>query len=394
MPRWPIDIEQITRYLAEMVAINSINPSIASDGPGEAGVAAWLLDICQTLGLETKIQEVAPGRPNVIARWPGTGNGRSLLLTGHTDIVQVDNMLIEPFEPRIQDGKMYGRGTLDMKSGLAAILGAVAALRQSNFQPAGDVILAFVADEEFSSLGTKALLNEVRTDGAILTEPSNLSVAVAHKGFAWVTLATQGKAAHGSLYNVGIDAIAHMGRLLGELERMERDVFSLRNHPLLGRSSAHASLIDGGIGASTYPDACTMKVEHRPLPDETAEDVIALWQGVIEKLSAADPNFSATVTLDLFQPGYELDPHTPLVRTVEEACKTILGSMPMVRGMFGWLDSALLSLAGIPTVIIGPGGEGAHANVEYVELEKVFLCADVIAESMVQWCQGEDERGP
>lgn len=384
MTRWPIDNEQITRYLAEMVAINSINPFIAPDGPGEAEMAAWLADACRGIGLETRIKDVTPGRPNVIARWPGTGGGKSLLLTGHTDVVQVDEMTIEPFVPRIENGRMYGRGSLDMKSGLAAILGAVAALRQGGFKPAGDVILGFVIDEEFSSLGTKALAAEVKADAAILPEPSNLSIAIAHKGFAWVTLRTKGRAAHGSLHEVGIDAIAHMGRLLGALEHMEGEIFPRRKHPLLGRSSAHASLIEGGLGASTYPDACTVKIEHRPLPDDTPESILTLWQEAIERLRAADPRFSATVTLDLFQPSYEIEPNAPLVKTVQAAYRQALGGEPVVRGMFGWLDSALLGLAGIPTVIIGPGGDGPHAAIEYVELDTVFRCAAVIAEATSQ----------
>lgn len=389
MTRWPINSEQITRYLTDMVAINSINPSMASDGPGEAEMAAWLVKACQDIGLETRIQEAAPGRPNVIARWRGAGGGKSVLLTGHTDVVQVNDMTIEPFSPCIKDGRMYGRGALDMKSGLAAILGAVSALREGGFEPAGDIILGFVIDEEFSSLGTKALVAEVRADAAILPEPSNLSIAIAHKGFAWVTLATQGRAAHGSLYEVGVDAIAHMGRLLGEMEVMEQEVFPRRVHPLLGRSSAHASLIEGGLGASTYPDTCTVKIEHRQLPDETPENILALWQGAIDRLSAADPRFSATVTLDLSQPSYEIEPDAPLVRTVQAAYRRVLGSEPGIQGMFGWLDSALLSLAGIPTVIIGPGGEGAHAASEYVVLDTVFRCAAVIAEATAQLTIGD-----
>jgi acetylornithine deacetylase len=381
MTGWPIDNQQITRYLADMVAINSVNPSMSPDGPGEAEMAAWLLKICQGIGLETQQQEVLPGRPNVIARWRGTGGGKSVLLTGHTDVVQVNDMVIEPFVPRVENGLMYGRGALDMKSGLAAILGAVTALRAGGFEPAGDVILGFVIDEEFGSLGTKALIDVVKADHAILPEPSNLSIAIAHKGFAWITLTTHGRAAHGSLYERGIDAIAHMGRLLRELEIMEQEIFPRRVHPLLGRSSAHASLIEGGLGASTYPDTCTVKIEHRQLPDETPESMLALWQQAKARLSAAEPHFSATAALDLAQPSYELEPGSPLVKTVQAAYRRVLGSEPLVQGMFGWLDSALLGLAGIPTVIIGPGGEGAHAACEYVHLDKVFRCAAVIAEA-------------
>lgn len=386
MPKWNIDIEQTIQNLGEMVAINSINPDLDPEGPGETQIADWLVKACNALGLETRTQEAAPGRPNVIARWPGSGGGRSVLLTGHTDVVAVQNMEIPPFEPRIEDGKMYGRGSFDMKAGLAAILGAVAALKSDGFRPAGDVILGFVADEEFASIGTSALVKEVKADAAILTEPSGLSVGIAHKGYAWVQLKTEGRAAHGSLHDVGIDAIAHAGRLLAELERLEREVYPKRSHPLLGRPSAHAGLISGGLGFSTYPDACTLDIEHRSLPDETAEEIVAVWHEAITRLGKADPNFKATAAIRIYQPGYEIAPDAPIVQTVAQAHRAALGKETGIHGMFGWLDSAILSRAGIPVAVYGPGGTGAHAAVEYVDLESVRQCAATLAEATAAWC--------
>ncbi len=383
--RWPIDRERITRYLSEMVRIDSTNPKLVPGGAGETEMAAWLVETCAALGFNVATQKAAYARPNVIAGWRGSGGGRSLLLTGHTDIVGTQNMTIPPFEPRIEGGRLYGRGSFDMKGGLAAILGAAAALRDGGFQPAGDLHLGFVVDEEYASIGMDALVRQLRPDAAILAEPTDLEVGVAHRGFAWLTITTQGKAVHGSLYEEGVDAIAHMGRVLAALERMESETFSKRAHPLLGRPSVHASLIEGGLGLSTYPDACTLQIEHRLLPDETGENVLALWQGALGRLAAADPAFQAEARLDVWRPGFEIGQDAPVVQTLDAAYREVMGRPPAYTGVLAWLDSAVLSAAGVPTVILGTGGDGAHAPVEYVELEDVFRCAAIYAETAARW---------
>ncbi|HEC23829.1 MAG TPA: ArgE/DapE family deacylase [Chloroflexi bacterium] len=368
-----------------MVRIDSVNPSLVPGAAGEGRMAEWLSRACESLGLEVRTQETAEGRPNVIARWPGRGGGRSLLLTGHTDIVGTEGMTIEPFEPRIEDGRMYGRGTMDMKGGLAAILGAVAALRAGGFEPAGDLLLGFVTDEEYVSIGSEALVKTVRADAAILTEPTGLEIVIAHRGYAWLSLETRGRAAHGSLYDVGIDAIAHMGRVLNTLERMEQEVLPRRKHPLLGRPSVHTSAIEGGLSWAIYPDRCTLKIEHRTLPGETGEDVLALWENALAELSSADPTFSATARLEFFRPAYEIERDEPIAAVLGEAFRAATRKEPVYSGMRAWLDSAILGPAGIPTVIFGPGGEGMHAAVEYVYLEDVFRCAAVLAGAAALW---------
>jgi acetylornithine deacetylase len=380
---WQIDNEQTTRYLQEMVRIDSVNPGLVEGAKGESDVAVWLVDACRALGLTVHLQQTAPGRPNVIARWTGIGGGKSLLLTGHTDIVSVENMLGDPFDGRIEGGRLYGRGSLDMKGGLASILGAVKALKDGGFTPKGDIILGFVTDEEYLSIGTDALVKEVKADAAILTEPTDCQICIAHKGFLWLTLTTQGKAAHGSLYMTGVDAIAHMGRLLAALDKFNED--SPKRHPLLERASAHASIIGGGLGLSTYPDHCKLQIEHRLLPDETAEIVMGYWQGVIDNLTKTVPHFSATMTQDFFRPGYEIERGASITQTLDTAYRAVLGKEPEYMGMYAWLDSAILGRAGIPTIILGPGGEGAHAAVEYVVLEDVTRCAAVIAEAASKW---------
>lgn len=396
MTRWTINTDQTTQYLATMVSIDSINPSLVKGGAGEAAIGGWLAELCAGLGCEVIVQYATRGRPNVIARWRGSGGhgavqlagadrGRSLLLTGHMDVVGVENMQIEPFKPRIENGRMYGRGTFDMKGGLAAILGAVTALRDGGFEPRGDIVMGFVSDEEYASKGTEEMVKELQADAAILAEPSEMKVCIAHRGFAWLTITTRGTAAHGSLFDTGVDGIAHMGRVLGALEHMDQHTLSKRGHDLLIRPSAHASLINGGLGLSTYPDACTLQIEHRLLPDESGENVLALWRGALGRLAMEDAAFSAEVTLDFERPGYEINRDAPIVQTVHKAFSEVTGAAPEYSGMLAWLDSALLGAAGIPTVILGPGGAGAHAAVEYVELADVHRCAEIIAEAAARW---------
>jgi acetylornithine deacetylase len=305
------------------------------------------------------------------------------MLTGHTDTVDVIDMPGDPFSARQQGGRLYGRGAQDMKGGIAAILGAAHALSGAPLR--GDLLLAFVVDEEYASVGAAALVERVRADAAILTEPTDERVCVAHKGFAWLTLETRGRAAHGSLFDAGIDSIAHMGWLIEVIRRLEGEVFPAVTHPLLGRSSVHASVISGGSGLSTYPESCRMSVEHRLLPDQTAEGMRDLWQAEIDRLRAAVPGFEAAVTLDLARPGYAIAPDAPIVLALAGALRAA-GAAPVLWGMPAWLDSAILGRAGIPTVIYGPRGAGMHGAEEYVETASVIRCADALARSALAWC--------
>jgi len=379
-----INADRLTRLLADLVRHNSINPDLVSGAPGEGAIAAFLYEYCRRAGLEAEIREVAPGRANVIARLRGRGGQPALLFNGHIDTVGVDGMTIDPFDPVIRDGRLYGRGAFDMKGGVAAMVeAAVAAAAQG--PPPGDVVLAMVADEEYASLGTQAVVRDVPAGAAIVTEPTALNVCVAHKGFAWITVETAGRAAHGSRYEEGVDAITRMGRVLASLERLEREVYPRHRHPLLGRPSVHASLIAGGQGLSTYPDRCRLQVERRTLPTETPDDIAAEMEALLAGLRHADPSFEASWSLTLFRPGLEVPPEAPVVRAVCRAAAAVLGREPALVGEYPWLDSALLAAAGIPTVIFGPAGAGAHAAVEWVDLASVAATAEVLARVITAW---------
>jgi acetylornithine deacetylase len=370
-----------TDLLAQLVAIDSRNPQLDPLGPGEAAIAAAVAAYLRAAGLDVTLLEPAPGRPTVLARLPGAGDGPALLLNAHLDTVGFGGMAA-PIAPRIEDGRLYGRGAYDMKGGLAAVLAAAAQLAQG--QPLrGDLIITAVADEEHASIGTEAAIAHLhdtgtRVDAAIVTEPTDLQLCVAHKGFAWAGVTTHGRAGHGSRRADGIDAIAHMGRVLVALERLDAQLQERAAHPLLGHGSLHASLIGGGSELSTYPARCQLDFERRTLPGETAESVAAELQDILNELSGQDPRFSATAELTLFRPPLETSLDQPIVVALARAGQQITGQPLPISGATFWMDAALLGAAGIPTAIFGPRGAGLHADVEWVDLASVQACADVL----------------
>lgn len=381
MPAAPIDRNFITTLLEAMVRTESINPDLAPGGSGEGELAAWFGVRLNALGFDVTFEDVAPGRPNVIARRPGRGEAPPLMFCGHLDTVGVTDYDGDPLEPRSAEGRLYGRGSYDMKGGLAAVLGAVAATPDTP----GDIWLGLVIDEEYASIGADALAGSATPMPTVLVEPTDLRACIAHKGFAWLTVTTEGQAAHGSLTGQGVDAIAHMGRLLGEMESWAKGVFAAQIDPLLGPASAHASLISGGLGWSTFPGQCALKAEHRLLPGQTASDALALWNDAIARQSAADPRFIARVALEMYRPGYRIAEDAPITAALLAAVNAVMGAPAPIGGIPAWMDSAVLSAAGFPTIIYGPSGAGAHAATEYVELDSVFTCAQVYAALMQDW---------
>ncbi len=281
----------VHRLLRDLVAIDSVNPTLVPGAAGEAAVAMRLVQEFEAIGVPVEIQEVAPGRPNVVATLAGRASGRSLMLCGHLDTVGVTGMAA-PFTPEERDGRLYGRGSQDMKSGVAAMVDAVRAVAEGGGLAAGRVIVACVVDEEHSSIGADAIVTRWRADGGVVTEPTDLDIAVAHKGFEWSEIETSGRAAHGSRPAEGIDAIVHMGRVLGGLEALDRGLQSGRRHSRLGNASLHASTIAGGRELSSYPDRCTLQVERRTLPGEPEGVLAGEVEALLAGLGAADPTFS------------------------------------------------------------------------------------------------------
>ena len=366
-----------------LIAIDSRNPSLVADAPGEGACARVLARVLREWGFRVTLQKVAPGRPNVIARI-GKAGGRTLLLNGHLDTVGVDGMSHAPWDPELRDGMIFGRGSADMKAGIAAMCSA--AWRAAGTGIDGEVIVAAVVDEEFKSIGTRALLDGgVTADAAIVTEPTRLAICPAHKGFVWADLEVRGVAAHGSRHDVGVDAIALASIVVSDLEAYQQRELSGRRHPLLGRPSLHASFIRGGTGLSTYPDRCTVQFERRTIPGESAADFTRELEDAVRRVRALRPELDATVTTGFSQQPNEVAAEHGVVRALQAALDRQQRPAP-IEGLSCWTDAALFTAAGIPAVCFGPGDIAvAHAREEYVPVEEVTAAADTLEAATRSW---------
>ncbi len=381
-----VDREYLLDTLTDLVRINSVNPSLDPDGVGESEIAAYFAEAMHVLKLEVATHEPEPGRPSVVGRLKGTGGGRSLMLNAHVDTVAVDEML-DPFSAVVRNGKMYGRGAYDMKGSLAACMTAVKALVDSGASLAGDVLIAAVADEEYASLGTAEVIRHYHVDGAIVTESTELDICIAHRGYIHIEVETIGRAAHGSRFTEGIDANMRMGRFLAELNNLENDLLIRKGHPLVGPPSLHAGVLKGGTGPSTYAASCKLVIERRTVPGETDNQVVGEIQTIIDKLSAADPTFKATLRILLARNAFETNPQQDVVKVLQQSANEVLGEQPELVGQPYWMDTALLSDAGIETVAMGPIGAGAHSKDEWVDLDSVVKMAEVLVQATLIYCQ-------
>lgn len=370
--------------LRRIVRIDSRNPSLVPGGPGELALASLLRDALRSWGMEARLQEAAPGRPNVIATLRGSGGGRSLLFNGHLDVVGVDGMTHPPFDADERDGRIYGRGACDMKGGVAAMCAAAARL---GGRLKGDVLVTAVADEEWQSIGTSALIAAgITADAAVVTEPTRLRLMPAHKGFAWLQATVHGRAAHGSRWDIGVDAIRHAGLVLAELDRLDRVELPRRSHALLGRPSLHASSIEGGTGLSTYPDRCIVRIERRTIPGETADAALREMRAACDRVREAVPGLRVDVELLFAQPPSDVGTDAPIAKELASVITAEgLDASPM--GMSAWTDAALLNAAGIPAVCFGPGDMGlAHAAEEYIDVGEIERATDVLVALATAWC--------
>jgi acetylornithine deacetylase len=363
--------------VAALVAIDSVNPDLVPGGAGEAEVADFVAAWLREAGLEVELEEAAPGRPSVVAVARGSGGGASLMLNAHMDTVGVDGME-RPFEPEVRDGRLYGRGAYDMKGSLAACMVAVRRLAADDLS--GDVILTAVADEEYASIGMQAVLAGRRADAAIVTEPTGLRVCVAHKGFVWAELETEGRAAHGSRPAEGVDAITRMAPALARLAELQSALDTQPGHELVGPGSVHASLIEGGQELSSYPARCRLALERRTAPGESADHFRAECEALIEGIDGAE------LRMGLVRPPFAVDPEEPVVQAVRRAAASVTGEPADPYGETYWMDAALIQAAGIPTVVFGPDGWGAHAVDEWVDLASVDACSDVLVAAAHELC--------
>jgi acetylornithine deacetylase len=368
--------------VARLVAIDSVNPSLVPGGAGEREIAAFIAAWARDAGLQADVLEATPGRPSVVVRAPGSGGGRSLLLCGHIDTVTVEGMR-DPHAPRVAGDRLYGRGAYDMKAGVAAAL--VACREAAARGLAGDVVVAAVADEEHASLGVQEVLRTVRADAAIVTEPTELELVVAHKGFVWSEIEVTGRAAHGSRPHLGVDAIVKAGPILTGIGVLDAGL-GARTHRLLGRGSVHASVIHGGEELSSYPARCVIGIERRTLPGESAGDAERELDALLGACRAADPELRAERRTLLVREPFEIDEAAEVVGVVRAAAATALGEEPALGGASYWADAAFIAAAGIPTVMLGPAGEGAHAAEEWVSIASTEAVARTLVAAAERIC--------
>jgi acetylornithine deacetylase len=364
------------KLLQDLIAIPSINPSLVPGGSGEGDISRALEAYMSACGMEVTVEEAAPGRENVIGVLEGHEPGPSLMFCGHSDTVGVEGMT-DPFDPVQHDGRIYGRGSGDMKAGLAAMIDAARIVAENGGWKKGKLILAAVADEEYLSIGAEKLVKSWKADAAVVTEPTGMAIAIGHKGFSWIEITTIGRAAHGSRPAEGLDAIIKMGRVLDRLDQLNGELQSRPPHPLLGCSSLHTSFISGGREMSTYPDKCLLQMERRNLSSEPAGVALREVEEILTALREGDPEFVGSAKLLFERPPYETPEGHSLPDKLETAMQHI-GQVARREGMTYWTDAAILGQAGIPSVVFGPGGFGYHGLEEYVNADEVLLCRDAL----------------
>ena len=370
------------RLLRDLVAINSVNPTLVPGAPGEREIAEAVAVTMRRIGLDVSVESAADGRPNVVGVAEGPKKGRSLIFCDHLDTVGVAGMT-DPFTPVERDGRLYGRGAQDMKGGVAAMIDAARRLLDDGTL-SGRLIVAAVADEEHSSVGADALVRTWRADGAVVTEPTDLAIAVGHKGFAWVEVEVFGRAAHGSRPAEGQDAILRLGRVLARLEALDATLQAQPPHPLVGTGSLHASFVEGGRELSSYPDRAMLQMERRTLPGEPESRALEEVREILAALAVEDPTFRAAARTMFSRPAYHVaaDHDLPCAMT---AALARAGGAPKIVGASFWTDAAVLGHAGTPSILFGPGGAGLHSTEEYVNVADVMVCRDALVELAREW---------
>lgn len=368
-----IPAHDVLATLSDLVAINSINPAYENGRP-EADVAEYIERFFARRDVETFRQEVMPGRFNVVARLPGRNAGR-VVLEAHMDTVSINGMTIDPFDPVIADGRLYGRGACDTKGGLAAMMHAVADIKESSITPPCEVWLAAVVDEEVAFQGVLALCDGLEASAAIVAEPTEMRVIVASKGVLRWKIRTRGKAAHSSKPHLGINAIDHMVAILAKLQH-ESKSFATTSHPLVGPATLNVGVIRGGVQVNFVPDSCEIEVDRRLIPGEDPERVLQSYSQLLANLKTEYPLLDAVMEPPMVvDPALETDVDSKVSRVAREVLAE-LGFDATAAGVPYGSDASKLARSGVPSIIFGPGSiDRAHAAVEYVECDQVVQAA-------------------
>ena len=384
----PLDVstEDSVALTQTLVQINSASPTLGSvPGPGETSIARYIAHWLEHRDIEVHKVEPTPGRPSIVGVARGSGGGKSLMFNGHIDTVTLMGYDDDPVSGHIKDGKLYGRGAADMKCGVAAAM--VALVNAKKLKLRGDVILTSVADEEDTSIGTEQVLQAGwRADAAIVSEPTNLDIYYAHKGFVWFEVNIHGQAAHGSRPDLGVDAISKAGYFLVELDRYAQKLGETYDNTA-GSPSVHASIISGGEEVSSYPARCKIALEYRTIAGQSTESVRKELEDLLEKLAKQVPKLRYDLKVTFERPTFELPLDDSFTKLVSKCVGDALGKEPTLsRGPF-WTDCALLAAAGIKALLWGPTGEGLHAKEEFVEVESIRQVEKTLTEIAAEFCK-------
>jgi len=384
-----IDEQYTIDILQKLVRINSVNPSLESEGPGELEIAEFIHEELKRLGIPSELEMLAPKRANVTAILKGKEGGKSLMINAHMDTVGVAGM-VDPFSGDVVDGKLYGRGSYDMKGSVAAMIGVAESFISHPEEMKGDLMLSFVADEEYESIGAQAFVEKYKPDAAIVTEPTDLGVCLAHRGFAVFKITTHGKTAHGGNHKIGVDANTSMGLLLSKIHQLSKRLPHEKTHALCGEASIHVPLIEGGRSLFIYAHECSIHLERRLIPGETSDQIMKEIEGMLEEIKREEPAFKADLELIIWRSPYEIEEGAPIVQHLMGAAKRISGYDHKIMGHSWWEDSAIFGDAGIETVIMGPAGAGIHEDVECVDVSSVVKLALILRSTALSYCNHQE----
>jgi acetylornithine deacetylase len=380
--------EQVHKLVADLVAIPSVNPldGPVGNGRGEAEVAAHIEAVLKEAGVEAELREALPGRPNVVARVPGQSD-EIVWFDAHLDTVSAEGMAFEPFEAKVENGKLRGRGAADDKASVAAMMAALIAVAEGGGKPPKTVIFTATADEEYQMRGLMSLLEGGMTaTTAIVGEPSGLEIVIAHKGVARFRMATSGKAVHSSRPDDGVNAIYRMGKVLTAIDAYAKGGVGRETHPMLGRATLSVGVIRGGEYVNVVPDRCEVEVDRRLAPDEDARRAIADVRDYLTNALQEDVGLKVSAP-ELTIPGMSISSEHALVQAVAGVVREVTGKAPL-SGMQGTTHAGQLMQAGIPAVVFGPGQMGqSHTATEELALEQLEQAAAVYERLMRNGCQ-------
>ena len=378
--------DELEALLVELIGIDSRNPWLIPGAPGEGTIAAFLVERLRNLGAPVSVDEVQPGRPNVVARWPGSGGGRSLCLNAHTDTVGHAGWPDRALRAKIEGDRVVGLGAADDKGHVAILVLVLESIVRSGIPLRGDLVAAFTVDEEATSLGTQALVARLRTEAAIVVEPFGLGRAiVTHQGFGWLDIVVHGRAAHGSAPQTGIDAIGHAASILARLDALAAD-WAAHPHPLNGATVYHASTIAGGTDYATYPASCSIGLEIGTQPGETIAHRVRDIEAIFASLREQVPGFDADVIVRLDRDPFEARGHEALWEAAAASTRAITGEELEPVGENAWMDAALMQSAGMPTISLGASGGHLHGADEWVSLSELVTLGEILEATARAYC--------